>query len=132
MKISRHYQINGTEYMVLDGSAGQVPGQQGIALLAHRRSGVGADRVMVVAGCAPSFRVYDADGGLAVPTREDYTILVSYLRERGISWNSATIARKLGSNAFLAASHTAIFEAHITESFWNKALQQDMGKLAIA
>ena len=64
MMIVRIYKVEKQEYMVMDGTTGFMPGAAAIRLLAHRRFGVGADRVLVFTGSEeiPSFKAFTADG----------------------------------------------------------------------
>ena len=64
MMIVRIYQVEKQEYMVMDGTTGFMPGAAAIRLLAHRRFGVGADRVLVFTGSEEitSFKAFTADG----------------------------------------------------------------------
>ena len=128
MKIAKHYIIDGVEVMVLDGRNHAMPGSNGMALLAHRKLGVGADRILVFTGTEeqPSFIAYGADGSLDEARRSDYVALACYLRDCGISPNVAEMLRNLGMDA-LAAARTEVerLEIHITEYFWSKALEQD-------
>ncbi len=128
MKIARHYIIDGVEIMVLDGRDDFMLGSRGMALLAHRKLGVGADRILVFTGTEeqPSFIAYDTDGCFSEARRSDYVVLACYLRDCGISPNVAEMLRNLGMDVLAAArAEIESLEIHITEYFWNKALEQD-------
>ncbi len=128
MKIARHYIIDGVEIMVLDGRNHAMPGSNGLSLLAHRKLGVGADRILVFTGTEeqPSFIAYDAEGSFSEAGRSDYVALTCYLRDCGISPNVAEMLRNLGTE-MLAVARAGVerLEIHITEYFWKKALEQD-------
>lgn len=75
--IVRIYKANGKEYMVMDGTTGFMPGSGAIRLLAHRRYGVGADRVLVFTGSdeVPSFKAFTAEGEEEEMQAADYAVL---------------------------------------------------------
>ena len=78
MMLIRSYLVEDKEVMVLDGTAGFLPGAAAIRLLTGRQ-GVGADRVLVFTGTEeiPSFRAYTKEGILEEATAEDYRILAN-------------------------------------------------------
>ncbi len=132
MKTGRLYRINDREIMVLDGIANEMPGQKGLALLANRRAGVGADRVLVFTGTEeqPSMRVYDSKGNPAAADRLDYIALACYLREQQIAPNMAEMVKHLGATALQAGDFRGgKAELHITEYFWQQVLRMDAGRL---
>lgn len=76
MMLIRSYLVEEKEVMVLDGTAGFMPGGAAIRLLTGRQ-GVGADRVLVFTGTEeiPSFQAYTKEGSREEVTAEDYRIL---------------------------------------------------------
>ena len=135
MMVARNYMLHGLEYMVWNGTRGYMPGRKAIRLLAHRRSGVGADRVMVFTGSGqePSFRLYGTDGGSLAAGREEYLILARYLRDEGIAVNAAELVRHLGAEALRAAGEKLpSFEVRLTESFLAKLRACDEASSAVA
>lgn len=77
MMIVRNFVVGDMEYMVVNGTAEYMPGAASIRLLAHRRLGVGADRVLVFTGTeeVPAFMAFRADGAVEKLTAEDYRVL---------------------------------------------------------
>ena len=128
MIITRSYIVNHTEYLVLDGSHGYMPGQEGIRLLAHRREGIGADRVIVFTGSErePSFQLFD-DAGMMMPAaKQDYIALVCYLREQNLAANAGEIGRHLGAQVWeVSLVEVPHFEAHVTEHFLGRMKEAD-------
>ena len=122
----KNYTTAEKEYMVLNGSTMRVmPGAAAIRLLAGRRQGVGADRVLIFTGTheQPSFLVYEADGTQAEAESMDYKILVRYLAEEGIAANPAELAKVFGDQAFVEAFSTpqvTKIEFHVTDAFLAK------------
>ncbi|MDY6267766.1 MAG: diaminopimelate epimerase [Selenomonadaceae bacterium] len=122
----KNYTTAEKEYMVLNGSTMRVmPGAAAIRLLADRRQGVGADRVLIFTGTheQPSFLVYEADGTQAEAESMDYKILVRYLAEEGIAANPAELAKVFGDQAFVEAFSTpqvSKIEFHVTDAFLAK------------
>ena len=124
MMMIKNYTTAEKEYMVLNGSTmhDSMPGAAAIRLLADRRQGVGADRVLVFTGTheEPSFLAYEADGTQVGPEAMDYKILVRYLAEEGIAANPAELARVFGDRAFVEAFSTPAvtkLEFHVTDAF---------------
>jgi len=76
MMLVRSYLVEDKEIMVLDGTAGYMPGEAAIRLLASRQ-GVGADRVLVFTGTqeVPSFTAFTREGMREELTAADYRIL---------------------------------------------------------
>ena len=77
MMLVRVYLVEDKEVMVLDGTAGFMPGSSAVRLLADRHQGVGADRIIVFTGTQeiPSFRVYTAKGEQQEMSAADYRVL---------------------------------------------------------
>ena len=77
MLLVRLYQVEDKEVMVMDGTQGYMPEANAIRLLASRKSGVGADRVIVHAGPQgkQGFRAFTADGQETELTAEDCLLL---------------------------------------------------------
>lgn len=77
MLLVRLYQVEDKEVMVMDGTQGYMPEANAIRLLASRKSGVGADRVIVYAGkqTKQGFRAFTADGQETELTAEDCLLL---------------------------------------------------------
>ena len=77
MLLVRLYQVEDKEVMVMDGTQDYMPGADAIRLLASRKSGVGADRVIVYAGkqTKQGFRAFTADGQETELTAEDCLLL---------------------------------------------------------
>lgn len=127
----KNYTTAEKEYMVLNGSTMRVmPGAAAIRLLADRRQGVGADRVLIFTGTheQPSFLVYEADGTQAEAESMDYKILVRYLAEEGIAANPAELAKVFGDQAFVEAFSTpqvTKIEFHVTDAFLAKMKAAD-------
>lgn len=73
MLLVRLYRVEDKEVMVMDGSQEFMPGANAIRLLASRKSGVGADRVLVFCGTKKQqgFIAYDADGAECALTAAD-------------------------------------------------------------
>ena len=109
MMLVQDFVVEDKEYMVLDGTAGFMPGEAAIRLLAHRRQGVGADRVLVFTGTdeVPSFVAFRADGTAEALTAEDYRVLslsvptceirltehfVQKMREADIAYENVAVA----------------------------------------
>ena len=86
MRILKDYIYENIEYLVTDGRDGFNPSADGIRMLASRKVGVGADKIIVFHGSAecPSFTVYDADGNKVEASREDVLVFAYYLRCEGI------------------------------------------------
>jgi len=76
MMLVRSYLVEDKEIMVLDGTAGYMPGEAAIRLLTSRQ-GVGADRVLVFTGTqeVPSFTAFTREGVREELTAADYRIL---------------------------------------------------------
>lgn len=76
MMLVRSYLVEDKEIMVLDGTAGYMPGEAAIRLLTSRQ-GVGADRVLVFTGTQeiPSFTAFTKDGVREELTAADYCVL---------------------------------------------------------
>ena len=107
MMIVRIYQVEKQEYMVMDGTTGFMPEAAAIRLLAHRRFGVGADRVLVFTGSEeiPSFKAFTADGEEQEMQESDYAALAKVKED---------------------------FEVHLTDSFVQRMRQADRAKMAAA
>ena len=131
MMVIKNYTTAEKEYMVLNGSTMQVmPGAAAIRLLANRRNGVGADRVLVFTGTheEPSFLVYEADGTQVGAESMDYKIIVRYLAEEGIAANPAELAKVFGDQAFVEAFSTpdvTRLEFHVTDAFIERMREAD-------
>lgn len=111
------------EYIVCDAAEGYVPGAAGIELLAHRRHGVGADRVLVVRqGRHPAFRLYAADGTELEPEKIDYMVFACYLKQKGMVLTAVELVHILGDRALVATQdlQLASFDIHVTENFCQK------------
>ena len=137
MMIVKNFTFQGVEYMVCNTTDGYVPGMAARELLADRRHGVGADRILMVklAG-EQELQAFTADGQYAAVTAEDWLIFGLYLRQAGLSANAAGFARVLGDQALLqlqaVESKVSFFEAHVTNAFCQKliALDKDAEMLA--
>lgn len=107
MMIVRIYKVEKQEYMVMDGTTGFMPGAAAIRLLAHRRFGVGADRVLVFTGSEeiPSFKAFTADGEEQEMQEVDYAALAKVKED---------------------------FEVHLTDSFVRRLRAADSAKMAAA
>ena len=131
MMMIKNYTTAEKEYMVLNGSTMQnMPGAAAIRLLADRRNGVGADRVLVFTGTheEPSFLVYEADGTQVDAESLDYKIIVRYLAEEGIAANPAELAKVFGDQAFVEAFSTpdvTRLEFHVTDAFIERMREAD-------
>ncbi len=77
MLLVRLYRVEDKEVMVMDGTNGYMPEMGAIRLLASRKSGVGADRVIVYCGKQnrDGFRAFTADGRETELTAEDCLLL---------------------------------------------------------
>lgn len=77
MLLVRLYRVEDKEVMVMDGTNGYMPETGAIRLLASRKSGVGADRVIVYCGKQnrDGFRAFTADGRETELTAEDCLLL---------------------------------------------------------
>lgn len=77
MMVIQDFVVGDKEYMIVNGTEGFMPGAAAIRLLAHRRLGVGADRVLVFTGTeeVPTFVAFSADGETEKLTAEDYSVL---------------------------------------------------------
>ena len=71
--------IDDKEIMIIDAKKGFVPSSGSVRILADRRLGVGADRILVVlnAGALVEYRVYNQTGELVNMTAADYKALAS-------------------------------------------------------
>lgn len=107
MMIVRIYRVENQEYMVMDGTTSFMPGAAAIRLLAHRRFGVGADRVLVFTGSEeiPSFKAFTADGEAQEMQEADYAALAKVKED---------------------------FEVHLTDSFVRRLRAADSAKMATA
>jgi len=135
MMVVKNYVIHDVEYMVVNGIRDYMPGREGIRLLAHRRSGVGADRVILFTGSGqePSFRLYGASGEMCVAGRDEYLILAHYLRSEGIAVNAAEFVRYLGDEVMSVTSEKiSTIEIRITDSFLAKLKERDEASSAVA
>ncbi len=135
MMVVRNYVIHGMEYMVVNGIRDYMPGREAIRLLAHRRSGVGADRVIVFTGSGqePSFRLWGADGEICAAGKEEYLVLAHYLRSEGIAVNAAEFVRYLGDGILsVTGEKLSTIEIRITESFLAKLRDRDEASSAVA
>lgn len=133
--VVRNYLVNNVEYMVVNGMRDYMPGREAIRLLAHRRKGIGADRVMVFTGSgqAPSFRLYGADGRSCTAGREEYLVLAHYLRKEGIAVNATELVKFLGDDALAAGwKELQSFEIHLTDSFLARLRERDEASSAVA
>ncbi len=133
--VVKNYVIHGVEYMVVNGIRDYMPGREAIRLLAHRRSGVGADRVIVFTGSdqEPSFRLYGANGEICAAGREEYFILAHYLRSEGIAVNAGEFVRYLGDEVLsVMRERMYTIEIRITESFLDKIRDRDKASSAVA
>ena len=77
MLLVRLYQVEDKEVMVMDGTQGYMPEANAIRLLANRKAGVGADRVIVYVGkqTKQGFRAFTAEGHETELTAEDCLLL---------------------------------------------------------
>lgn len=77
MLLVRLYRVEDKEVMVMDGTQGYMPEAKAIRLLASRKLGVGADRVIVYMGkqTKQGFRAFDAAGHEDELTAEDCLLL---------------------------------------------------------
>ena len=107
MMIVRICKVENQEYMVMDGTTGFMPGAAAIRLLAHRRFGVGADRVLIFTGSEeiPSFKAFTADGEEQEMQEADYAALAKVKED---------------------------FEVHLTDSFMRRLRAADSAKMAAA
>ena len=99
MMIVRIYKVEKQEYMVMDGTTGFMPGAAAIRLLAHRRFGVGADRVLIFTGSEeiPSFKAFTADGEEQEMQEADYAALAKVKEDMERDyWMNAEEAVKYG------------------------------------
>lgn len=139
MLAAKIYQTENDEVMVLSQRECEevMPSAAAIRLLADRRSGVGADRVLLFTGTQrePSFLVFAADGTELRPEAQDYQILVRYLAEEHIAANPAELARVFGANTFLeafAARSVTSIEVRLTDCFVRRlaGVAQGLGQAA--
>lgn len=137
MMIVKNFTLDNVEYMVCDSTKGYVPERAGLALLANRRLGVGADRVLVFTGTQQqtSFQLYDAAGKELSAQKQDYLVFAAYLQREGITANAVEMVKALGDQAVLGARGMDIscFEVHVTEAFCQKlrSFEQKAEKLAV-
>lgn len=124
MMMVMSYTVDGKEYLVLNASAegSYLPGTAGVRLLADRRQGVGADRILVFTGtkAEPSLLVYTPEGEAAKAEPADYKVLVRYLAEEHLAASPAEIAHAFGDRAFVEAfedGEVARVEFRVTASF---------------
>jgi len=77
MLLVRLYRVEDKEVMIMDGNQGYMPGENAIRLLASRKFGVGADRVIIHSEMNGqcSFTVYDAEGYACALTAADRALL---------------------------------------------------------
>lgn len=115
----KNYKVNGSEYMAIDGREFSPDGAE-IAAIADRRSGVGADFVMVLTGVKTApFRLYDKDGFSVPAGRDAYRVLARCQADGKTAVDAAYMVRHLHGDALAAAGDAGIscFEIHITDSF---------------
>ena len=74
MLLMQDFVVDDREYLVMDSMPDFMPGPAAIRLLAHRREGVGADRVLIKIG--DSFVAYAADGTAGRLSSTDYQVLL--------------------------------------------------------
>ena len=130
MMLVRVYLVEDKEVMVLDGTAGFMPGSSAVRLLADRHQGVGADRVLVFTGtkAEPSLLVYTPEGEAAEAEPVDYRVLVRYLAEKHLAASPAEIAHAFGDRAFVEAfegGEVARVEFRVTASFVARMREAD-------
>lgn len=80
MLLMQDFVVGGKEYLVMDSMSSFRPGAAAIRLLAHRRDGVGADRVLLRIGhqadAREAFVAFRADGTAGKVTAEDLQVLL--------------------------------------------------------
>ena len=134
MRILKDYIYENIEYLVTDGRDGFNPSADGIRMLASRKVGVGADKIIVFHGSAecPSFTVYDADGNKVEASREDVLVFAYYLRCEGIPASAVEIVHALGDQAILDIHdlHLPEMEVRLTEHFICQMSGVDEAELA--
>ena len=79
MLLTEVFIIDNKEIMIIDAKKGFMPSASSVRILADRRSGVGADRILVVlnTGVQAEYRVYNQAGELVNMTAADYKALAS-------------------------------------------------------
>ena len=88
--------------MVCNTAEGYVPGTAARELLADRRHGVGADRILFVNPLGgQELQVFAADGRATEAGIHDWLIFALYLRQEGLTANAAEFARELGDQALV-------------------------------
>jgi hypothetical protein len=122
MLIVRNFTFQDVEYMVCDTKAGYVPGMAGIELLANRRLGVGADRVLIMdTEGKPSLRAFTMHGQETAVTVEDILIAAYAVHTDGRAACAKAILKARGSQAYSRLQELAgkvdSFEAHVTDAF---------------
>jgi len=77
MLLVRLYRVEDKEVMIMDGTNDFMPEKKAICLLASRKAGVGADRVIVYCGKKnkQGFRAFTAEGMETELTAEDCLVL---------------------------------------------------------
>ena len=132
MMIVKNYTFQGVEYMVCNTAEGYVPGTAARELLADRRHGVGADRILFVNPLGgQELQVFAADGRATEAGIHDWLIFALYLRQEGLTANAAEFARELGDQALVRVqtvlSEVSFFEAHVTTAFCHRLEAIDKG-----
>ena len=79
MLLTEVFIIDNKEIMIIDAKKGFIPSASSVRILADRRLGVGADRILVVlnTGAGAEYRVYNRAGELVNMTAADYKALAS-------------------------------------------------------
>ena len=130
MMVVKNYTFQGVEYMVCSRQAVYVPGPAAMELLADRRHGVGADRILLVDVEEPqSMQVFTANGSACAATAEDWRVFACFLRQAGMTATAAVFARALGDRALVdlpvMMKEMSYFEAHVTTAFCRRLAALD-------
>ncbi len=131
MMVVMNYLFEGIEYMVCSSEDVQGIGSEGLALLADRRHGVGADKIIIANGSAyGSFEVYGKDGGRISADAEAWKVMAVHARRTGLVLDSQKLARAIGENA-IETQPMSVAEIHVTNYFCGVLKESAEAALAV-
>ena len=131
MMVVMNYLFEGIEYMVCSSEDVQDISSEGLALLADRRHGVGADKIIVAntgsAYCG--FEVFDKDGEHSPAGAEEWKVMAAHARRTGLVLDAQKLAHAVGESA-IEELPMGVAEIHVTNYFCG--VLKESNKVAMA
>lgn len=128
-----NYLFEGIEYMVCSSEDVQGIGSEGLALLADRRKGVGADKIILVdtKGFYSEFEVFDNMGEHCPAGISEWNVMSAHARKNGLVLDPQKLAHAMGEKAIEESQIMGVAEIHVTDYFCGVLRESGKVKMAV-